>query len=336
MDNGCSVTPRPGSCCYRLEHQRAAGHTFAPGTTVLIVNTGNGVVVSLTVANDGSLTGSIQASTFDRLIVTITDPIGRTATLQRSTFVAADGTTAVGSGGGTVTGPGGLELRVPEGAIGTAATFRIAAVDYAATFPADPPVDLPGGTIGAAMRIETDHPGRFAREIDLAVPRPAAAPDGAFFYVYRRHVGPNGQVRFETLDHAWEGGTGANAKVVTASFPLAGYVVGGLTAGLVMLAWTFDQALPRRPIVGVITGQRTRHRGLVRLPESQRDITASDAAQTERRPQDAAALIATRRALEQSLDHVAPGWRRYPPSFPHVCRDTPAAVERETQPPLAR
>ena len=195
MDNGCSVTPRPGSCCYRLEHQRAAGHTFAPGTTVLIVNTGNGVVVSLTVANDGSLTGSIQASTFDRLIVTITDPIGRTATLQRSTFVAADGTTAVGAGGGTVTGPGGLELRVPEGAIGTAATFRIAAVDYAATFPSDPPVDLPGGTIGAAMRIETDHPGRFAREIDLAFPRPAAASDGAFFYVYRRHVGPNGQVR---------------------------------------------------------------------------------------------------------------------------------------------
>ena len=82
--------------------------------------------------------------------------------------VAADGTTAVGSGGGVVTGPGGVELRVPEGAIDSAATFKIAAIDYAATFPADPPVDLPGGVIGAAMRIETDHPGRFAREIDLA------------------------------------------------------------------------------------------------------------------------------------------------------------------------
>lgn len=236
----------------------APAGTFAPGTTVLIVNTGNGIVLSLTVANDGSLSGSIEAAVYDRLLITVSDPIGRTTSLQRSTYVAADGTTAVGSGGGVVTGPGGVEMRVPEGAIPTAATFKIQAVDYAATYPNDPPTAIPGATIGAAMRIETSHDGRFNQEIDLAFARPAAAPDGAFFYVMRRHVLPTGQVVYETLDHAWEEGTGPNAKVVTASPPFSGYVIGGLTAGLVFLAWTFNQALPRKPMVGTITGKVVR------------------------------------------------------------------------------
>lgn len=75
----------------------------------------------------------MPATIADRLLITITDPLGRTTTLARSTFVAPDGTMAVNRGGGVVTGPGGVALRVPEGAIDGAATFRIAAVDDAAT-----------------------------------------------------------------------------------------------------------------------------------------------------------------------------------------------------------
>ncbi|WP_291983732.1 Ig-like domain-containing protein [Luteitalea sp.] len=246
----------------------ALAGTFPPGTQVLIVNTGNGVVLSLTAGNDGSLTGSIQASVFDRLLITITDPLGRTTSVQRSHFVAADGTTAVGSGGGVVTGPGGVALIVPEGAVDTAATFKIEAIDYAATFPSDPRPAGPPSTLGPAMHIRTDT-DRFAKEIDLAFPRPADAPPGAYFYVYRRLQGPNGLVAFESLDDAFEDGTGPGAKIVTASDPWAGYiksiggydlngvvqgVAQGLLDGYAFVMWSFDQLLPGRPTRGAVTG----------------------------------------------------------------------------------
>ena len=247
----------------------APAGTLPPGSTVLIVNTGSGEVLSVRAGNDGSVTATLVASIADRLLVTVTDPDGRTTSLTRSTFVAADGTTGVNRGGGVVSGPGGVELRVPEGAIAASATFKIAAIDYAATFPNDPPVGVAGATLGGAMRIDTSQQ-QFAREIDIAFPRPADAPAGAFFYVYRRLLGPNGLVAYETLDHGTVEGTGATAKVVTASPPFAGYiqsidgygpmgVTGGLAGGVLtsyaILMWTFDQVAPGRPVPGMVTGK---------------------------------------------------------------------------------
>jgi hypothetical protein len=48
---------------------------------------------------------------------------------------------------------------------------------------------------------------------------PQNAPQGAFYYVYRRLVDPNdnSKILFETIDHAFVQGTGANEHVVTAS-----------------------------------------------------------------------------------------------------------------------
>ena len=41
--------------------------------------------------------------------------------------------------------------------------------------------------------------------------------------MYRRIEGPNGEVLFETIDYAKFEGTGADARVVTASYPFTGY-----------------------------------------------------------------------------------------------------------------
>ena len=104
-------------------------------------------------------------------------------------------------------------------------------------------------------------------------PKPAAAPDGAFFYIYRRLAGPNGQVAFETLDHARVEGTGANAKVVSASPPFAGYIssiggygVNGLALGgasgvlsnYAILMWSVDALRPALPSPGLVTGKVVR------------------------------------------------------------------------------
>ena len=102
----------------------------------------------------------------------------------------------------------------------------------------------------------------------LAFPKPATAPDGAFYYVYRKLAGPNGVVDYETLDHAFiDQSTG---KIVSASPPFSGYTdsIGGfdLTGGIFqaqtvfnILMWTENQLLPGKSALGVITGkvQRT-------------------------------------------------------------------------------
>jgi len=71
-------------------------------TSVLIINAGNGTVASFQAGNDGSMNSELTASIRDRLIVTITDPQGRSFSFERNTYVAADGTTGVGAGGGKV------------------------------------------------------------------------------------------------------------------------------------------------------------------------------------------------------------------------------------------
>ena len=53
----------------------------------------------------------------------------------------------------------------------------------------------------------------FNKEPKLAFPVPANAPQGAFYYVYRRLVDVNNpnNVLFETIDHAFVQGTGSSA-----------------------------------------------------------------------------------------------------------------------------
>ncbi len=182
------------------------------------------MVLTLTVDNDGALSGELIASISDRLLAAITDPQGGVTTFERSEFVAPDGRTAIGPGGGVVRGPDGIELRVPANAVAQGVELKITPFD-ATKFPNDPLPEVASDNVHFGGGIRIDAPGKpsFAKEVDLVFKKPADAPEGAFFYVYRRLQGPDGKMAFETLDHATVEGEGAAAKVVTASYPFSGY-----------------------------------------------------------------------------------------------------------------
>lgn len=199
----------------------APAGSLTPGTRVQIVDQGNGIVLSLTALNDGSVSGVFQGTINDVLQVTVTDPNGATTTFTRSQFVAADGSVAVGSAGGTVTGPGGIAMIIPAGALDQGAVFKIEPLD-ASAFPQLP--NAPGTTFGGGMQITAPSKPIFKQEVKLAFPKPANVPDGAFYYVYRQITDSQGNVYFETIDHAFVQGSGANAQVVTASPPFCGYM----------------------------------------------------------------------------------------------------------------
>jgi hypothetical protein len=250
-------------------HVSAPAGSLPPGTRVMIVDQTNAFVLSLTTLNDGSVSGDFPGTINDVLQVTVTDPNGATATFTRSQFVAPDGTVAVGAGGGTVTGPGGVELRIPDGALDTAATFKIETFGPE-LFPERP--DLPGGNFGSGLKVTSPEMPIFKKEVKLAFPKPADAPDGAFFYVYRRMTNMDGSIIFQTIDHAMVEGEGAAAKVVTASPPFSGYsdsygsiaTFGGAVGGFVlnsladqnfMMEWTFDKLLIGIASQDVIVGK---------------------------------------------------------------------------------
>jgi hypothetical protein len=240
--------------------------SLPPGTRVLIVNAGNGIVVSFTVGNDGSFTGTFPATINDRLDVTVTDPQGNIVQFTRSQFKATDGSgkTAIGSGGGIVEGPGGVELRIPEGALDQGAVFKIEA--FGPEVFSDRP-DFDGAHFGSGLRITSEQRPTLKKEGDLVFTRPADAPEGAFFYIYRRIEGPNGQIAFQTIDQAFDDGHG---KIVTASFPFIGWKdsvaayqaqadLGGLAFGLAdqvifFMMWSWDALFPGLPVQGAITG----------------------------------------------------------------------------------
>ncbi len=258
----------------------APAGTLPPTTQVLIINEGNGVVVSFMVGNDGGFAGELPASISDRLLVTVQDPAGNTVSFQRSQYVAPDGTTGIGPGGGKVQGTGGTELRIPDGAVTRGVTLQVtglSADELNTLFPNQAP-DLPGAHMGSGIKIESPDKPTFKKEIDLVFPVPQglpATPTDAWFYVYRRVELPpaaDGTPRsaFETLDQAFIEGTGADAKVVTASYPFSGYLTsfGGITmpaAGQIalqayasnyaILMWSYDQLLPAKPLPGVVTGK---------------------------------------------------------------------------------
>jgi Bacterial Ig-like domain/Viral BACON domain/Bacterial Ig domain len=201
-------------------HVSAPAGSLPPGTTVLIVDQSNAVVISLTALNDGSVSGDFPGTINDLLQVTVTDPNGATTTFTRSQFVAPDGSVAVGPGGGTVTGPGGVRLLIPAGALDTAAKFTISTFD-ATQFPDSP--NVPNGVFAAGLHVVSPDMPTFKQEVKLSFPKPAGAPDGTFYYVYRRLVDTgDGHGVFQTIDHAFVD-TQDPTKVTTASFPFAGY-----------------------------------------------------------------------------------------------------------------
>jgi hypothetical protein len=244
----------------------APAGSFPPGSTFLIVDQTNGVVLSLTVFNDGSVTGEMPATINDVMQVTLTDPAGNVTTFTVSQFVAADGTTAVGSGGGTVTGPGGVSMIIPPGALGKGTVFQIQSLD-ATAFPALPSWGT--ATFGSGIQINAPSMPTFNKEVKLAFPVPANAPPGAFYYVFRQDTDQNNNTYFETIDQAFVQGTGANAQVVTASPPFCGYTnstanfQNTATAGFSPLGtaitktffmWDYDPNQPGTASTGLIVG----------------------------------------------------------------------------------
>ncbi len=226
--------------------------TFLPGTTILIINSGNGYVLTLDAGNAGEVNGELEAGVADQLLITITDPDGHVTSLERSQyFDAATGTTFVGAGGGVVEGPNGEELRIPEGALDKPIKFKVTALtqeEYEQAFPDKRLPDDPDAHFGSVLKIEASQGAVFKKELDLAFPMPSgldlspacetggATPcaKDANFHVYRRLEGPcrdgaetcpaaDHIAYFETLDDAFMEGEGANRKVVTASYPFSGY-----------------------------------------------------------------------------------------------------------------
>jgi len=133
-------------------------------------------------------------------------------------------------------------------------------------FPPEERPEIDAGTFGGGLKIETPGEPRFKKEVDLVFPKPADAPDDAFYYVYRRLVSPTGVVAFEVIDHAFVEGEGESAKVVTASYPFSGYInsfgvysLAGspFTAaiGYMFLMWSNEQAALQPSHMGVITGK---------------------------------------------------------------------------------
>jgi len=146
---------------------------FYPGTTILIINSGNGVVLSLTAGNNGEINSELPATINDRMLITITDPFGNQTTFEKSQYVnPVTGETAVGAGGGTVEGPGGVELRIPEGALDKALVLKIEGFDEASLpYPAE---QQPGGgpgsvagpaNFGSGIKIRANGEARFKKEV---------------------------------------------------------------------------------------------------------------------------------------------------------------------------
>ena len=242
---------------------RAPAGALPAGTQILVLNASVGSALTYTVGAV-AVEAELRASIDDRLWVTVTDPQGKATTIERTEYVAPDGTTAVGVAGGTVRGPQGSEMRLPPGVTDAPVTIKLQSFPESA-LPEGQRPDLPGAHFGYGLAIQSADKPRFKQEVDLAFPRPAGAPEGAFFYVYRQIELPGGRVAFETIDQAFDEG----GKVVTASFPFGGYQTSfgvlGLGAGSAqlqaqslnhaILVWTHDDLTPGRAMAGAITGQ---------------------------------------------------------------------------------
>ncbi len=183
----------------------APNGTLPPGTEILIINSGNGVVLGLTAGNDGQVNGALPASTLDTLIVSVTDPFGNTVIYRQSQYVdPATGETAIGPGGGSIEGAGGVGLDVPEGALtdgGGEWKAKISLVpetEYPALYPRDVLSKLLDTDLhaGHTLKIEANREATFSHEVDVRFPLPdfttapadqrPSKPQDAFYTVHRR------------------------------------------------------------------------------------------------------------------------------------------------------
>ena len=136
------------------------------------------------------------------------------ATILLEHDAKSDEVRAVGTFGGTVEGPNGLQIRLPEGAVQRGIVFKLEDVPPA-SIPVDKRPDLPGATLSSGVRIISEAKPTYRKEVDLVFPKPADAPAGSFFYVYRQVQGPNGKIVYQTIDK----GVVEGDQVVTASPP---------------------------------------------------------------------------------------------------------------------
>ena len=224
--------------------------SFEPASVIVIVNDTNGAVLTLTAGNDGSINGKLPATLNDTLIVTVTTPEGTRTTWTTSRYAGEDGSVSIGPGGGVIEGEDGIELRVPTGALERAAILKIERFD-GNLFSERP--DFPEGHFGSGIKLTATPMANFKREADLVFPKPVEAPEGSFYYVYRRVEEPDGSVWFETIDHAFLEGEGDEARVVTASPPFPG-VIGGVSDSYFLLLWSYDAATAGMAKQSVITG----------------------------------------------------------------------------------
>jgi len=266
----------------------APNGTFPPGTEILIINGGNGVVLGLTAGNEGQVNGQIPASLSDTLLITVTDPFGNTTTFQSSKFVnPATGETAVGPGGGTIEGPDGTALDIPNGALSEAIALKLEVLtpeQYDTQFPNQRPA-FGNRPIGSVLKISAAQPGTFNKPVKLIfnVPgnfgttHPDADPRDAVFYTLKRSVLPSGVTGFEVVDHAFAVCPGdapggdlparddpenptcdlSELKVKTASPPLpefSGSVVGD-TYIILTYDWSGTAALARSALAGAVVGR---------------------------------------------------------------------------------
>jgi hypothetical protein len=228
--------------------QGGDARSFPPGSHLLILNYSNQVVLTLTIDNDGGVSGTLPATLDDAMMVTLTDPDARTLTKNVSRYVdAATGRTAVGTFGARWR-PAGLQLSLPgRGAEG----HRVqAGGGGAVSIPADKRPTCPA---------PRSHP-RCASFREAGVPQewtclPAGrCTRGAFFYVYRQLQGPDGKIVYQTIDKAVVEGD----RVITASIPTwtrpqprhllsdaGGQVAVSAVAHTVsVLMWTYNQLVP--------------------------------------------------------------------------------------------
>jgi hypothetical protein len=235
-------------------HISAPVGTLQPETNVLIIDLTSGLVVSFTAGNDGSLSGDFAATINDMLQITVTDPLGATSSFVRSQYVGADGSLAIGPGGGTMNGPQGTGLIVPEGAVSKGVTFKLS--PFGADAFSDRP-DVDGLNFGSGLTIQVTGTRQFNKEVKLIFPKPADAPDGAQYYVYRRVTLSDGSIAYEVIDHAVQQGIGDSAQVVTASDPFPGYQIVSSINGIdtFIVTWIFDPLFPNFFSQGAITGK---------------------------------------------------------------------------------
>jgi hypothetical protein len=263
----------------------APAGTLPPGSTVLVINAGNGVVATFTSDNDGAVgvlvPAELPASISDRLLITIEDPSGNVTTFEKSEFTdPATGRTAVGPGGGTVVAAdgSGAELRIPAGAVEEGVVLKIEHLtveEIEALFPGESP-DFTGPdgqplvNQGGALKIESPDAPAFKKEVDLVFPLPqlpeGVNPKDAYYHVVKRMIGPNQNVIYETIDDAFVEGEGAEAKLVTASWPMPGFrtafgsvdAQGNLASNVTIymaLFWSHAPAFIAHPLPGAITGK---------------------------------------------------------------------------------